>query len=265
MAGTLRTLLLTAFLTVTAQAAVSQELNDLVRDTKPSVVLLELYDSLGQKLGTGSGFFVSETGWIVTNYHVIEPASRVVAKLSDRTTVDILGVLGTDEANDLAVLQAVGEGYTPLTLAPVAPTDAGTRILVLGSPLGLSASLSEGIVSAIRHREDHAYGDEAWWPEAPLLQITAAISPGSSGSPVMTLGREVIGVVVSQYVVGQNLNFAIPVDTLHILLAEIDPEKPAQSLRQATGLVSGSYLVNVGVSVVLFLGLAVGLRALARR
>lgn len=261
----LQCLRLTLALALLPGTATGQELTDLVRDTKPSVVLLELYDGLGNEVGSGSGFFIKEEGWIVTNYHVIEPASRVVARLFDRSTVEISGVLGTDEANDLAVLQAVGQGFSPLALAPLAPADAGERILVLGSPLGLSASLSEGIVSAIRHPEDQVLGEEDWWPEVPLLQITASISPGSSGSPVMTLEQEVIGVVVSQYLVGQNLNFAIPVDTLHLLLAQIKPGEPARSLRQTTKIAGKDYLMNVGFSVMFFLAVAGGLRFLARR
>lgn len=249
---------------MTPTSAAGQGLTDLMRDTKASVVLLELYDGFGNEVGSGSGFFINAEGWIVTNFHVIEPASRVVARLSDRSTVEIEGVLATDEDNDLAVLQAVGEGFTPLSLAPLAPSDAGERIVVLGGPLGLAASLSEGIVSAIRHPGDHPRGEEDWWPKVPLLQITASISPGSSGSPVMTLEREVIGVVVSQYLVGQNLNFAIPVDTLHVLLARIDPDKPARPMQQAK-IASEGYLVNVGVSVVFFLVLVGGLRVLARR
>ena len=254
-------LLLVSLLAVPSRAS---DLTDLVKSTKPAVVLLEMYDGLGNKVGTGSGFFVTAEGWLVTNYHVIEPASRIAARMFDRETLEVEGVLAVDEANDLAVLQAIGGPFVPLALAPRSPREAGGEVVVLGGPLGLAGTVTRGNVSAIRAPEDQSAGDEDWWPEVPLIQIDAAVSQGSSGSPVMNLDGQVLGVVVSQYLVGQNLNFAVPVETLKELLNGISLDQEPVSFRQTTRIASGDYLVNVGISLLFFIGLTFAYRRLMR-
>ena len=137
--------------------------------------------------------------------------------------------------------------------------EPGARVIVLGGPLGLSGSLSEGIVSAIRDPAE--VGHDA--PGAvPLLQITAAISPGSSGSPVMTLGGKVIGVVVSQFWLGQNLNFAVPVSELTRLLERDEAGSEEQSFAAIQVSSRTTYVRNIVVSGAFLLVLLVALKRL---
>ncbi len=118
------------------------------------------------------------------------------------------GVLADDPKNDLVLLKLTGKDLPFLPLGNSDKTEVGTRIAVIGSPLGLEGTLSEGIVSAVRN----LFGDQGW------LQITAAISPGSSGSPVLNDKAQVIGITTFLMRGGQSLNFAVPSETAISLL-----------------------------------------------
>lgn len=243
-----------AFSLIACAAVVSpaQDLKELARSARESVVLLTVYDPAGRTLGTGSGFFAGDLGLLVTNQHVIGRATRIVATLADQSDREVEGVVAVDPANDLALLALPAGPYTPLRLGSSAGVEPGERVVVLGSPLGLAGTLSEGIVSAVREGLDADPG----WPtrrgaDARLLQITASISPGSSGSPVMGLDGAVLGVAVSQMVRGQNLNFAVPVEAVAALLRAAGPGTVSRPLGCSTpARAGGAYLRNVLVSLV---------------
>jgi uncharacterized protein (TIGR02145 family) len=155
----------------------------------------------------GSGFFIAED-LIVTNYHVVNGAEEVSCFLSNSSTKYIIdGYIALDKANDLIVLHVLGLKRKPLIVSKeqVVP---GQRVFVLGSPKGLPASISDGLISGLRDFDG-----------TKLIQITAPISPGSSGGPVLNYKGELIGISVAQLAEAQNLNFAIPVIYLHTALA----------------------------------------------
>ena len=241
-------------------ASAETDLKELARKAKSSVVKLDVLDRFGNPLGSGSGFFVTQDGWIVTNHHVVAGADQVVANLADGTQLPIEGVLASQADDDLAVLRAPQTQAAALPLARSSlDLEIGEEIVVLGGPLGLAGTLSDGIIAAVRQEGDQALTQGSTFASS-RLQITAAISPGSSGSPVMNLDGEVIGVVVSQVTVGQNLNFAVPVESLRQLLAGIDPQaepRRLRSIRSADGG-SGSVVRNLVISVVFFALLALG-------
>lgn len=247
-----------AFLSTAVAGA--QDLVELARHVQGSVVSLKVMDRFGGKLGEGSGFYVSGEGWIATNRHVVDEGSEILAKQADGATRRIEGILAVDEVNDLAILQAASADAplpAALRLADSSVVETGLRVVVLGNPLGLSGTLSEGLVSAIRD-------DPSELPEGhgKLFQISAAISFGSSGSPVMTYDGEVIGVVVSTYVGGQNLNFAVPSEALAELMRGIGPGTVVRPLEGAlttpgggAGLGNWAYARNVGLSILFFAAL----------
>jgi len=157
-------------------------------------------------IALGSGFFVSENV-IVTNFHVIEGASEAYCYTNNSSTkYKIEGYLAVDKSVDLILLKVSGLNRTALKIA-TSSISPGQKVYVIGSPKGLPASISDGIVSGLRNFEGYR-----------LIQITAPISPGSSGGPVLNANGEVIGVSVGQYKDGQNLNFAIPESNLELLL-----------------------------------------------
>jgi S1-C subfamily serine protease len=227
------------------------DLPELAAKARPSVVLLTIGDGQNERIGTGTGFFVSKDGLIVTNHHVIEDAEKVTATLADGRKVEVIGILADDEKRDIAVIQArPGDGeFSPLPLGDGRSLRVGDEIVVIGSPRGLSASLSAGLVSAIRERgltdelkvED---GRAASWG----IQITAAISPGSSGSPVMNRAGDVVGVAVG-FVSGEGLNFSIPVDVPKSMIAGIAPGAKPKAFR---GQKSMGMLGNLGISAAVF-------------
>ena len=180
-----------------------------------ATVYLEMQDSKGVPLGFGSGFFVGDN-LIATNYHVIEGAARGSAKLVGQfSTYTIEGVTATDKTNDLALLKVTVSGINPLPLGNSSDVKIGETVYVTGNPKGLEGTFSNGIISSRRD----PYTKER-------LQMTAPISPGSSGGPVLNSKGEVVGVSFMTLVGGQNLNFAIPSRYLTELLTESTPAKP---------------------------------------
>lgn len=196
------TLLLTLFL---AGGIFAQDyLPDLVKRIKPSSVAIETFDARGNLLSRGSGFFIAHDR-IVTNRHVIEKSSRVEVHLMDGKKFVVKGVLAVDGEGDIAMLQVDVPKELAVTL-PIVRTvpQEGESIVVVGNPFGLEGSVSNGIVSAVR--EISGYGK--------IIQITAPISPGSSGSPVVNMYGQVIGVATLQAAEGQSLNFAVPAERI---------------------------------------------------
>jgi len=193
-------LLLLLFLPAPIRA--SQDLlPDLVRRIKPSAVAIETYDSHGEKLSRGSGFFV-DSDRIVTNRHVIEGAYRAEIHTSTGAVYPVKGVLAVDAEGDIALLKIdvpPTNQIRPLPLDKTSPQE-GESVVVIGNPLGLEGSVTNGIVSAVR--DIPTFGR--------IIQITAPISAGSSGSPVVNMQGQVIGIATLQITGGQSVNFAIP-------------------------------------------------------
>ena len=180
------------------------DLRTIAARARAAVGLILGYDGNGDKKATGSGFFIADTGLLVTNYHVIRMGDGAAVKTDTGGLFKVKGAIGIDAENDLALLVIEGKGFPFLPLGTAEKVDAGDRISIIGSPLGLEGSLSEGIVAAKRK----LFGGHDW------LQITAAISPGSSGSPVLDSSGNVIGVATMLLKGGQSLNFAVPVSAV---------------------------------------------------
>src|ERR1044072_1378205 len=197
----MKSLWLLLLLLVAAPVRASQDLlPELVRRIKPSAVAIETFDSRGEKLSRGSGFFV-EADRIVTNRHVLEGAFKAEVHSSSGTVFPVKGVLAVDAEGDLALLKidAPVPPIRPLQIDKTSPQE-GESVVVIGNPLGLEGSVTNGIVSAVR--DIPTFGR--------IIQITAPISSGSSGSPVVNMQGQVIGVATLQITGGQSVNFAIP-------------------------------------------------------
>jgi hypothetical protein len=158
------------------------------------------------RLGSG---FVAGTGRVATSLHVISGGSPIVIVLPDGREIGDLTVVAIDAESDLAVLGVPGLKTPPL---PVGDSDAarpGDRVVAIGHPFGLDHTVSDGLLSAVRKLSEGL----------SLLQISAPISPGSSGGPLFNERGEVIGVATLASVAGQNLNFCVPVNLLKPLLS----------------------------------------------
>ena len=157
-------------------------------------------DEQGNIFSQGSGFFINPTGIGITNFHVLDGAYKAKIKLFNGTIVPIQSVCDYDKDADLVKFKVSpsATAYQSLSLTNIIPA-RGTQILSLSSPLGLEQTVSTGIVSAVRDDDKHG----------KVVQITAPISHGSSGSPIINMKGEVLGVSTFNISDGQNLNFAV--------------------------------------------------------
>jgi S1-C subfamily serine protease len=207
-------LLCTAVLFLQTAAAQGQSAQEIAKRAFASTVLLVLEDANGQPVSLGSGFFVRDSE-IASNLHVIAGAARGYAKLvGQKPKYDIEGITAADAERDLVILRVPGARAPALNLASSNAVQVGETVYAVGNPHGLEGTFSQGIVSSMRE-----VGPDR------LLQITAPISPGSSGGPVLNGKGEVIGVSVATFRGGQNLNFAIPADYLRTLFGKVTPTK----------------------------------------
>ncbi len=194
-----------------------------------STVFLNL--NLNNGTGYGSGFFVGHD-LIATNYHVIKGAIEGTARLvKTGMTYAIVGYTAVDPEQDLAILKDRAFDVKPLSLGNSNNVEINDNVYAVGSPLGqsdLQGTVSQGKISGVRT-----------YSTGKLLQMTTPISPGNSGGPVLSSKGKVVGVAVSQvlyrdpkYLVNraQNLNFAVPVNDLKVLLERVGPLKPLSDL-----------------------------------
>ena len=169
----------------------------------PSVALIKMAD------GLGSGFVVSPEGKIATNYHVIRGSASATVVLSDGREFKDPEVMAVDEEHDLAVLRVPLSGLVALPLGDSGKVQPGERVVAIGHPLGFGNTVTDGLVSAVRKLDDNL----------TILQISAPISPGSSGGPILDDRGRVIGVSTAMVTRGQNINFGMPVAYLQPLIA----------------------------------------------
>jgi len=172
-----------------------------------ATVLLVMQDSNGRDVSLGTGFFVRD-GEVASNAHVVEGAIQGYAKFTNDTGKhQIAGITGMDLDNDLVLLKIPSLSTGPLILGNSNNVQVGDTVYAIGNPKGLEATFSTGIISAVRELRT-----------GKVLQITAPISSGSSGGPVLNEKGDVIGVAFATFQGGQNLNFAIPSNYLKALL-----------------------------------------------
>lgn len=158
--------------------------------------------------GSGSGFIISDDGYIVTNHHVVDGADRVTVILSDRREYDAV-VVGTDQRSDLALLRVDAEDLPYLLLGKSSDLQVGQWVLAIGSPFGLDYSVTAGIVSA----KGRSLPTERGENYVPFIQTDVAINPGNSGGPLFNLEGEVVGVnsqIFTRSGGSIGLSFAIP-------------------------------------------------------
>jgi hypothetical protein len=198
-------------LSVAVPAIAEESLPELIRRVKPSVVSVVTYNAKNEPLISGSGFFI-RPGEVVTNLHVIEGAARAEIRTLDGKgkTYGVTGTLSVDEEGDIALLAVdVPQDRPRAVMLTEEMPEEGENIFVIGNPLRLEGSVSNGIVSAVR--------------EVPnlgkIIQITAPISHGNSGSPLFNMKGQVVGIVTIKVTNGQNINLALGAARLSALKA----------------------------------------------
>jgi serine protease Do len=172
-----------------------------------------------QRMSMGSGFLISDDGYIVTNNHVVEDADAVTVRLVDRSEFEA-EVIGVDPRSDLALLRIEGDKLPFLSLGADDQLAVGEWVLAIGSPFGLDFSVTAGIVSA----KGRSLPTERGENYVPFIQTDVAINPGNSGGPLFNLDGEVVGVnsqIFTRSGGSIGLSFAIPVSVLRNVVAQL--------------------------------------------
>jgi serine protease Do len=209
----------------------------------PVRTVLELVNQIGEAVvqvrtpgGLGSGFFLNEDGFLITNFHVVEGETQISVEVYhqkdgqlDRKTYKQVRIVALNKFADLALLKVEDKEAPRFKYVPLGNADAlsvGERVFAIGSPLGLERTVTEGILST-KTRE---VGGSLY------LQTTAQINPGNSGGPLFNLSGEVVGVTNMKVTAGEGLGFAIPVESVKLFLDHRDAfaysnENPANPYR----------------------------------
>jgi len=185
----------------------------------PAMVTLVMQGKNGHTRSLGSGFFIAPR-LVATNLHVVrDTTSGIARRIGTKESLSVIGFVAVDAINDLAILEVNDSSSATLNITTSSSVSIGDTIYAIGSPEGFEGTFSQGIVSGVRERRG-----------ARLLQISAPISPGSSGGPILDQTARVVGISVATYSEGQNLNFAIPSDYLSKLLAHTSARQPLSAL-----------------------------------
>lgn len=209
--------------------------------------------------GLGSGFFINEEGYLITNFHVIENETQISIEVYhntkegqlDRRTYKQVRIIAMNKFADLALLKVEDKDAPKFAWVLLGDGDAlsvGDRVFAIGSPLGLERTVTEGILSTkTRQLQGELY-----------MQTTAQINPGNSGGPLFNLKGEVVGVTNMKLAFGEGLGFAIPVDTVKYFLNHRDafaydndnPSNPFRYLEPPRKVLFGGKLPDGGKAAV---------------
>ncbi len=168
--------------------------------------------------GQGTGFFIHEDGFALTNNHVIESADKITVRTADDRTFEAR-VIGSDPRTDLALIKI--DAAEKFAVAPLGDSDAleiGEWVVAVGNPFGLSHTVTAGIVSAKERSEVRPGGREIY---ASYIQTDASINPGNSGGPLVNIRGEVVGINTAVNAAGQGIGFAIPANMAKKLLPQL--------------------------------------------
>lgn len=212
---------------MTQEELLQQQIPEILKRFFGHQVIIPQQQSPQEKTAYGSAFFISQDGYLLTNHHVIEDASKVTIMFNDRRELDAT-VVGSDERTDVAVLKVNGHHFPALRTGNVAKLRVGEPVLAIGSPFGFDYSASAGIVSA---KMRNMLGETS----VPFIQTDVALNPGNSGGPLFNQQGEVVGVnsrIFSGTGGYMGLSFSIPIDVAMDIADQI----------KKTGKVTRSYL-----------------------
>jgi len=201
---------------VVAPKSAKDSVSQIYAQTSPSVALISAEGSAGSG-GTGSGFLLDAKGHVVTNDHVVEAGRTYTVRFGEDGKALPAKLIGSDASTDLAVLEVdptkVSGETKPLQLADSSALRPGDEAIAIGSPFGLSGTVTTGIISALDREIESPNG----FPISGVLQTDAAINPGNSGGPLLNASGQVIGVnsqIASSSRQSSGVGFAVPVDTV---------------------------------------------------
>lgn len=212
---------------MTQEELLQQQVPEILRRFFGNQVIIPQQQGPQEKTAYGSAFFISKDGYLLTNRHVIDDASRITITLNDRRELDAT-LVGSDERTDIALLKVNGASFPELKIGDSNQLKVGEPVLAIGSPFGFDYSASAGIVSA---KSRNMSGETS----VPFIQTDAALNPGNSGGPLFNQRGEVVGVnsrIFSGTGGYMGLSFSIPIDVAMDVVQQL----------KTTGKVTRSYL-----------------------
>lgn len=205
-------------ISVHAQSDLNAE--QIYEKVEQAVVTIYTSDFSGKLLSQGSGVVLNDKGWVVTNYHVFSGGESMALKHKDKI-VKYSSIIGLDADKDILILKVDDNTFPSVNIGDSDELKIGQKVYAIGSPMGYENTISEGIISGLRGYEE---GTEE------LIQITAPISPGSSGGAVLDVQGNLIGISTKTLKGSQNLNFAIPInEILSMELVDLRDEKELEA------------------------------------
>lgn len=212
---------------MTQEELMQQQIPEILKRFFGNQVIIPQQQAPQEKTAYGSAFFISKDGYLLTNHHVVEDASKVTIMFNDRRELDAT-VVGSDERTDVALLKVNGSNFPSLRAGNVDQLRVGEPVLAIGSPFGFDYSASAGIVSA---KMRNMMGETS----VPFIQTDVALNPGNSGGPLFNQQGEVVGVnsrIFSGTGGYMGLSFSIPIDVAMDIADQL----------KKTGKVTRSYL-----------------------
>ena len=210
-----------AFFAITLSSAIAQTTaptlsgDEVVDRVSPAVVLILVSSGDGQVSGIGSGLIVRSDGIVLTANHVVKGMREVQVRLKGGDVYDRVELIAADERRDIAALRIPATGLTALPTANSSEARPGAPVYVVSNGAGLPWTTSSGVLSAARVADEVPGAGSGY----RLLQFTASLSPGSSGGVLVDAQARALGIVVGFITPGQNVNFAVPVDSVAGLAA----------------------------------------------
>ena len=180
----------------------TKSLNQIIEDVEPATFIVYTYDEYGTPSGSGSGFFIEPNGVGVTNWHVLDKSIKAVIKTPAGKQYEIDSILCASSKKDILVFRVKNKDndlFKTVHFSKNNP-EKGSPVYNIGAPMGMESSVSEGIVAS--YRED-SHGE--------IVQTTAPISPGSSGSPILTDRGQVFAIATFKRRGGENMNFGVTI------------------------------------------------------
>jgi hypothetical protein len=208
------------------------ETTDIVRQALPAIVTIQGETINGEKV-SGSGFIVDSNGTIITNVHVIAEMKSGGVRLQTGDIYDSFQIKAFDSRKDLAVIQVAGFKLPTLRLADSSDVKIGESVILIGNPLGLTGSVSAGVVSGLRQLDG-----------SQVIQTDAAANPGNSGGPLLRKDGSVVGVLSFKLRGAENLNFVIPANYAQGLLNSANERLSLAEFRQRLGASQDAFRVS---------------------
>ena len=184
--------------------------DQVVERVSPSAVSILVGKGDGQVAGVASGVIIRSDGVILTANHVVRGMREVQVRLKSGETYDQVELIASDERRDVAALRIPATGLPVLPIGNSANAASGATVFVVSNAVGLPWTASSGILSATRMADDVPGAGSGY----RILQFTAPLSPGSSGGVLVDAEAKILGIVVGSLSVGQNVNFAVPIDSI---------------------------------------------------